>query len=370
MSTHTRARLLALSLLAATTLVTALPARAAGTVAGTSIANRATVNYAVGGVAQPQIGSSPTGNSSGAGTDTTFLVDNKVNLSVLETNAAGANTSPGLTTAGIANAVAVFKLTNTGNNPQGYTFAVTQPVGGTVFSSDTFDMLNTKAVVSGAACSTASTTTPTYNSGTDTATTVPTLSPDTCVYVIVLGDTPNGLVNGAAATVQLTATTVVANTLAALTQTVGADNPNAVDVVFADPAGSAGGAHATQTAGDGKAFDYDQYIVVAPSLTVTKTSAVVSDPINNTTNPKAIPGATLQYTITVANAVAGAAAAAVTIADVIPANTTYLPNSITLNGAAVSDATGYTVATTTVSVNAGALAAGASDILKFSVTIN
>jgi len=370
MSMHTRARLLALTLLAATALVTALPAQAAGTVAGTSIANRAYINYTVGGVAQPQIGSSPTGNTSGNGSDTTFLVDNKVNLSVLETNATAANTSPGLTTTGTANAVAVFKLTNTGNNAQGYTFAVTQPVGGTVFFPDTFDMLNVKAVVSGAPCVLATTTTPTYNSGTDTATTVPTLSPDSCVYVIVLGDTPNGLANGAAATVQLTATTVVAVTMAALTQTVGADNPNAVDVVFADAAGSAGGAHATQIAGDGKAFDYDQYYVVAPSLTVTKTSLTLTDPINLAVNPKAIPGATLQYTVTVANAAAGAPAAAVTIADVIPANTTYLAGSITLNGVAVADATGYNAGTTTVSVNAGALAAGATDTLKFSVTIN
>jgi len=69
------------------------------------------------------------GNPSGGGTPTTFLVDNKVDLSVLETDGKAANTSPGLTTTGIGNAVAVFKLTNLGNNPQGYTLAVTQPVG-------------------------------------------------------------------------------------------------------------------------------------------------------------------------------------------------------------------------------------------------
>ena len=58
-------------------------------------------------------------------------------------------------------------------------------------------------------------------------------------------------------------------------------------------------------------------------------------------------------------------------ADVLPANTTFVPGSITLNTAAVSDATGYTGgATPTVSVNAGALNAGSTATLKFRVTIN
>ena len=37
------------------------------------------------------------------------------------------------------------------------------------------------------------------------------------------------------------------------------------------------------------------------NLTITKTSAVVSDPVNGTTNPKAIPGAIVRYTFTVTN---------------------------------------------------------------------
>lgn len=321
----------------------------------------------MGGVAQPAIGSSPTGNTTGAGSDTTFLVDNKIDLSLLETNTAPANTSPGLTASGTANAVAVYKLTNTGNNPQGYTFGVTQPVGGSLFAhTDTFDMTNTRAVVSGAACAIATTTTPTYNSGTDTATTVPTLAPDGCVYVIVLGDTPNGLANGAAAIVRLTATAAAAGTLAALTETATADTA-AVDLVFAD---SAVGAHVAQVARDAKAFDDDEYFVVAPALTVTKVSAVITDPINLVTNPKAIPGATLEYTITVANAAGGATATGVVLADVIPANTQFVAGSITLNAVAVADATGYNAGTTTVSVTTATLNAGATATLKFRVTIN
>jgi uncharacterized repeat protein (TIGR01451 family) len=367
MSMRITARTLAFALAVLTPLLVALPAQATGTAAGQSIANRATVNYSVGGIGQPAIGSSPTGNTTGAGSDTTFLVDNKVDLSLLETNTAPANTSPGLTSSGTANAVAVYKLTNTGNNPQGYTFGVTQPVGGTLFAhTDTFDMTNTRAVVSGAACVLASTTTPAYNSGTDTALSVSTLNPDSCVYVIVLGDTPNGLPNGAAAIVRLTATTVAAATLAPISETAGADTAG-IDIVFAD---SAVGAHVPQVARDAKAFDDDEYFVVAPALTVTKTSAVISDPFNAAVNPKAIPGATMEYTITVANAAGGAQATAVTLADVIPANTTFVPGSITLNAVAVSDAIGYNAGTSTVSVTSATLNAGSTATLKFRVTIN
>jgi uncharacterized repeat protein (TIGR01451 family) len=362
------ARTLALALAVLTPLLlAALPANAAGTAAGQSIANRATVNYSVGGVAQPAIGSSPTGNTSGAGSDTSFVVDNKVDLSLLETNTAPANTSPGLTASGTANAVAVYKLTNTGNNAQGYTFGVTQPVGGSLFGhTDSFDMTNTRAVVSAAACALATTTTPTYNAGTDTATSVPTLNADSCVYVIVLGDTPNGLANGAAAIVRLTATTVAAGTLAPISETATADT-SGIDIVFAD---SAVGAHVAQVARDAKAFDDDEYFVIAPALTVTKTSAVISDPFNAAVNPKAIPGATMEYTITVANAAGAATATAVTLADVIPANTTFVPGSITLNAVAVPDATGYNAGTSTVSVTSATLNAGATATLKFRVTIN
>src|SRR5262245_14493088 len=55
---------------------------AAGTLAGTPINNLATLNYSVGGVTQNAIGSTEGGNTAGAGTPTSFVVDNKVNLSV------------------------------------------------------------------------------------------------------------------------------------------------------------------------------------------------------------------------------------------------------------------------------------------------
>lgn len=63
------------------------------------------------------------------------------------------------------------------------------------------------------------------------------------------------------------------------------------------------------------------------TLNVSKTSTVVSDPVNGTTNPKAIPGALIRYCVTVANS--GTVAASTVIAtDTLPADVTYVPNSL------------------------------------------
>ncbi|MGZ9076115.1 MAG: hypothetical protein ACXW13_10105, partial [Burkholderiaceae bacterium] len=59
-----------------------------------------------------------------------------------------------------------------------------------------------------------------------------------------------------------------------------------------------------------------------PSFTVAKSVLLVSDPVNGTTLPKAIPGAVVQYSILVTNSGAGTATNNTTvITDPIPANT-------------------------------------------------
>jgi len=50
-------------------------------------------------------------------------------------------------------------------------------------------------------------------------------------------------------------------------------------------------------------------------LSVSKSSAVISDPFNGTTNPLAIPGAVVEYTITISNAASTATATSVAITD-------------------------------------------------------
>jgi uncharacterized repeat protein (TIGR01451 family) len=278
---------------------------AAGTAAGTSITNTATVNYQVGGVSQSAI------NSNTA----SFVVDNKINLTVTRLDVSpGVSISPSGT-----NFVTTFKLTNTGNKSQGYVFngsvtgvgdanlptSTANPFGGT---ADNLTMLSTRTYVSAAACSTSSST-PTYNAGTDTTRFVNTLAADACVYVFILANADtiaNGATNGAVAVVRLSADTKVAGSsgATAVSQTSGADTA-AEDIVFADT-----GRDAIESADS-------VYVVSSATLAVAKTSTVISDPINLTTNPKAIPGAVMEYAIELTNS-GGANATGVVITDTLP----------------------------------------------------
>lgn len=59
-------------------------------------------------------------------------------------------------------------------------------------------------------------------------------------------------------------------------------------------------------------------------LEITKTSNVISDPVNGTTNPKAIPGAVVEYVITVRNVGAGTVdASSIVLVDVMPAEMAF-----------------------------------------------
>src|SRR5262245_62044079 len=119
------------ALVAAAALGWSLGASAQMTPAGTSITNRATVNYSVGGQAQAPIESSPTGNATpdaGRGTHTPFVVDNRIDLTVAEVGATATTTTPGA-----ANAFLTFTVLNTGNAPQGYAFTLAEETTGSTF---------------------------------------------------------------------------------------------------------------------------------------------------------------------------------------------------------------------------------------------
>ena len=84
-------------------------------------------------------------------------------------------------------------------------------------------------------------------------------------------------------------------------------------IVYAIPAGVLGGdigTIVTTAASDYQPLATDIVtdvitIALGPDLLVTKQVATVMDPINNTSNPKAIPGAEILYTVTIANQGAG-----------------------------------------------------------------
>ena len=120
----------------------------------------------------------------------------------------------------------------------------------------------------------------------------------------------------------------------------------------------------------------------AADVSVAKTSTVISDPFNGTTNPKAIPGAVVEYCIVVTNA-AGATATDINISDDFSseaATLEFAPDEYATGGDIMVDGDGsctggtsvdasYTTSTTTVSSALSDIAGGSAGSLRFRVTI-
>lgn len=100
-----------------------------------------------------------------------------------------------------------------------------------------------------------------------------------------------------------------------------------VDTVFGDLDGPYDDGTIVDGDEDGMHSATGTFVVGSATITVSKSSVVISDPFNLTTNPKAIPGAEILYCIEVTNA-GGEDADNVSIKDPIPTGTTYVDDSI------------------------------------------
>jgi len=104
----------------------------------------------------------------------------------------------------------------------------------------------------------------------------------------------------------------------------GTDNTNRFAFRITAP-GVAIGTRLTGTAtitGETSEFSGNVLVTSGPSLLVAKSVAATSDPVNNTTNPKSIPGSVQLYNVRVTNQGSGSVDNnAVTIVDPVPANT-------------------------------------------------
>lgn len=332
------------SLLLAAVLVLAVSnqAMALGTASGTPIDNSATVDYQVSGLPQAQIPSNVV----------TFLVDNKVDLTVARIS--NATVIPGST-----NQVLAFSLTNTGNTTQGYSVAHT---GG----ADDFDMNNVRIYLD--------TNNDGLFDGGDTLYTLGTriadIAADGSIQILIVADTPLGVNDGDISVYNLIATTLDAGTTTVTAEDPGPEDPNTVQVVFADDAG------ADDAVEDGKHSADAIYTVSSAALAVVKASEVIADGLGNVApDAFAIPGATVRYTVTVSNT-GSVDAASVVVVDGIPANTTYVPGTITLDGAPKTDINGDDEADfgatnpNAVTVTIPLLAVAGSATITFDVTID
>lgn len=301
-------------------LVVAPAAKAAdaGTNAGTPIENQATLSYTVGEVGQTDILSDGDGDpDNGPPSMTTFVVDTLADLSIVGTD----NTAA----AGVGQ-VLIFEITNDGNGTQAYALEVfTGDNGG---DGDDFDMDNLKIYVDdGDGIVEAGGDDPLYTSASGDATR--DVAADGTVKVYLIADVPTDQPDSETASYTLEATTLHASTHASA-GTVATDDGGSVDdtdtvqVVLIDGDAGAGVGGSSDGAKNGQYLATAVYTVKAAGLTVAKTATVIWDPINDDSNPKAIPGAYIEYSITISNA-AGAATANLTgLADPLDtANVTF-----------------------------------------------
>jgi uncharacterized repeat protein (TIGR01451 family) len=307
-------------------------AMADGTPSGTSVGNIATINYSVDGTAQPEVGSTETGNTSGPGAETTFLVGTTINLTLIETNTTFTSVA-----AGSLQQATSFTLTNLGNDNQGYNLTAANSSLAAFTQSDAFDVGTFAYYIDVNNDGLLDTNDTLINS-------VDSLAPDASIDLLVTATIPPSEVDTAQSTISLTAVTTTKNTTVAVVETVGEYNSTVVQIVFSDPLTTANGTDPGQTEGDASAVALDAYRVLTAALTVSKTSAVYSDPANGTVNPKALPGAIITNTITIVNNGRGTATG-ISITDIVDEITTGFVafNTLYNDGSTICTAEGIAV---------------------------
>lgn len=271
----------------------ALSAHALGTTAGTQIQNTAQVSYSIGGAAI----------TTSSNTSIVTVAE------ILDANVTTLNATQ-LVSAGSAAQEIAFRLTNTGNGTETFTLLRESNVTGDDFdpipgvTSIYFDT-DGSGDFSGADIA--------YVPGSND----PVLAPDTSVVVLLVHDIPASVLDSQRGRVQITASAATGSG-APGTVFNNAGPGNVVDAVV----GSSG---ASSTAAG-------EYVVASVQLTAIKSQSI-ADQFGGT---RPIPGARINYQIQV-NVVGAGTATGVNFSDVIPTHTTYVPGSLRLNSAALTD---------------------------------
>jgi uncharacterized repeat protein (TIGR01451 family) len=301
-------------------------AHAAGVSAGTTIQNTASATY-----------------SNGATTET--VTSNQVDILVDEVlNVAVASQDAGNVTLNSSGAALSFEITNTGNGPEAFRLTPNPALTG-----DDFDPSVTLLAYD-------SNSNGVYDAGIDTLIapggSTPAIAADDSLLVFVvtaLAGTPG---DGDTADVRLTA--------------VAATGSGAPGTKFASQ--GAGGGDAV--VGSSTASDNDEGTLIASIGAVTLLKTVAID--DQFSGHEAVPGATATYTI-VATVSGTGSVSNLVVTDPIPADTTYKPGSLKLNGTGLTDQTGDDAGqagSSGISVNLGTMASGASRTVTFSVIVD
>ncbi len=326
-------------ILAAATALLAWPAMAAGTAAGTLIPNSVTLTYST------SVGVSRTATAASPVISVAEIINVVVTLqdsTPLPVNSPDTGRAIG------------FVVTNTGNGTQTYLITRNNALGG-----DQFDPTNAPAgaiyLESGGQPG-LQTSGPNadilYVPGVNN----PTLAPDTSRVVYLVSNIPPSLATGANGNVSLSASST---TPGAAGSQPGTSLPGA----------GPGGTDAVVGTSRAQASAIGSYLVSGVAMSLVKTVASVRDPAGGS---RVMPGSVLTYHIVLTLGGTGIAQN-LSFIDPLPANTTYVPDSITIDGAANTDAAdgdGASFSAGVVTISFGSVPAPATRVIEFKATIN
>ena len=267
-------------------------ASAVGTPAGTLIDTTAQAEFDIGGIRR-----------SADSNPVTIIVDEIIDAAMV------ALTSQVLVSAGDTDQALLFRLTNTGNGNESFRLTVDSAVMGDDFDPVAatpgifFDSDGSGDLTVGDVA---------YAAGVNE----PMLAADDSVTFLVVNDIPAGVTNGLVGRSQLRAASTTGTGVRG-TVLAGAGDAGVNALI-----GSSGGVGVSS----------GEYFVGGVLLSVVK-SVAVTDP-DGGTSP--MPGATLTYSIDV-DVVGNGVAEGSVFSDPLPADTTYVPSSLELNGAPLSD---------------------------------
>jgi len=272
-------------------------ALAVGTSASNVVVNNAQLDFTVSGVGQPSIVNT-----------TDFTVDRKVNFTV--TTIASSGVSPGL-----VNATLIFDVANLANDDLGYMLSVyADPANAITMQNVEIYIDDGNGTWDGVGTETL------YTPG-NFAFNV--LENAAAQRVYIVADTPGTAVDGNVDNYYLIANATEPGTNTLITNTAGANGEDTLETVLADGIGGLDGAGAADVNYNNIYSSMGTYTVSSAIISFSKVvGSVVWDPVNfNNGNQKAIPGAYVEYVVTVDNG-AGASSSAVltTITDTLPAS--------------------------------------------------
>ena len=307
-------------------------AHAVGAPAGSSIDNTALVTYSVGTV-------TATTTSNTASVTVAEILDVVVTLQTPNVPVV-----PGATQRGM-----LYRVTNTGNGPESFLLQMSSVIAGDEFDpvpaapSIYFDTDSSGDFSPGDVP---------YVAGSND----PLLNADASVDLLLVNDIPTSVTDGNRGRSRL-----------------GAASRTGVGAAGAEfPGAGAGGTVAVvgTTGADGEATG--EYLVSGITLNAAKSAAVV----DQFGGDRPVPGARINYSIVVTATGSGSAASTL-FSDAIPANTSYVPGTLTLNSVSLSDGTDAdagefsTTPTARVRVLLGTVtAASGPQTIQFAVTIN